>query len=239
MRKSKQRQKGIALYVVIIIVLLSTLLALWGSRTALFNEIIVGNDADYQRTFEAAQAMLEDAQNDLLIESTKRNLPETKREKEKKALFPDDNAAAFDDYFDSTIKDIPNQCSGAVCQCKDAICGKITGAQDFWTKKKNFENLTAKDVGARYGDFTGAKAGATGNPILANTTPNYGAWYWIEVMKFTPSPAAGNKVVQGSTAVNPVNAKLIFRITAIARGLKPNTQVVLQKTVAFPSIAGE
>ena len=51
MLNSRKNQQGISLYVVIVIVLLSMLLALWSSRTALFNEMIVGNDADYQRAF--------------------------------------------------------------------------------------------------------------------------------------------------------------------------------------------
>lgn len=45
-----------ALFVVIVFVMLSMLLALWASRTALFNEMVVGNDSDYQRAFETAQA---------------------------------------------------------------------------------------------------------------------------------------------------------------------------------------
>ena len=48
------RERGIALFVVIVFVMLSMLLALWASRTAIFNEMVVGNDADYQRAFEAA-----------------------------------------------------------------------------------------------------------------------------------------------------------------------------------------
>ena len=48
------RQRGIALFVVLVFVMLSMLLALWASRTSLFNEMVVGNDADYQRAFEAA-----------------------------------------------------------------------------------------------------------------------------------------------------------------------------------------
>jgi Tfp pilus assembly protein PilX len=36
-----------------------------GIRTSLFNELIVGNDADYQRAFEAAQAILQDAELDI------------------------------------------------------------------------------------------------------------------------------------------------------------------------------
>ncbi len=62
-----RNQQGIALYTVLIIVVLSMLLALWASRTAWFSEIVLGNDVDYQRTFEAAQAMLQDAEQDLSL----------------------------------------------------------------------------------------------------------------------------------------------------------------------------
>ena len=41
-------QRGVALFIVIVFVLLSMLLALWASRTSMFNELVVGNDADYQ-----------------------------------------------------------------------------------------------------------------------------------------------------------------------------------------------
>ena len=67
-KKSPQIQRGISLFVVIVIVMLSALLAMWGSRTSLFNEMIVGNDADYQRAFEAAQALIQDAEFDIRSE---------------------------------------------------------------------------------------------------------------------------------------------------------------------------
>ncbi len=60
-----QRQKGVALFIVVVLVMLSMLLALWASRSALFNEMFVGNDADYQRALEAAQALLQDAELDI------------------------------------------------------------------------------------------------------------------------------------------------------------------------------
>lgn len=66
---SPRRQRGATLFVVIVFVLLSMLLALWASRTALFNELVVGNDADYQRAYEAAQALLQDAELDIRGES--------------------------------------------------------------------------------------------------------------------------------------------------------------------------
>lgn len=210
------------------------LLALWASRTALLNELIVGNDADYQRAYEAAQAMLEDAQNDLMLSVTT-----DKRGTDGKTVPPDDNGSAFDSYIDSTLESLTSQCVNANCKCIHAICEKRTGAQDFWVKSSDFSNMTAANVGARYGEFTGAAAGANSNPILGYTDAGRGAWYWIEVMKLTPTPTVSPQLVTNTTAVNPVNAKLIYRITAIARGLKPSTQVVLQSTVAFPSITGE
>ena len=50
--------------------MLSMLLALWASRTSLFNELIISNDADYQRAFEAAQATLLDAELDIRGENS-------------------------------------------------------------------------------------------------------------------------------------------------------------------------
>ena len=45
-QRLRPRQQGVALFVVIVFVMLSMLLALWASRTSLFNEMVVGNDAD-------------------------------------------------------------------------------------------------------------------------------------------------------------------------------------------------
>ena len=50
----RKAQRGISLFIVIVIVLLSTLLAQWSSRTAFVNEMVVGSVADYQPAFEAA-----------------------------------------------------------------------------------------------------------------------------------------------------------------------------------------
>ena len=94
---------------------------------------------------------------------------------------------------------------------------------------------TQNNVGARYGQYTGAPA--NGNPILAKTSNKEGAWYWIEIMRFDKDKDAEN-MVEG-VASETIKAPLLFRITAIARGLKPSTQVVLQSVVALPPITGE
>ena len=69
-QSKKYKQRGISLFIVIVFVMLSMLLALWASRTSLFNELIISNDADYQRAFEAAQATLQDAELDIRGENS-------------------------------------------------------------------------------------------------------------------------------------------------------------------------
>ncbi|SHF10934.1 type IV pilus assembly protein PilX [Lampropedia hyalina DSM 16112] len=59
-------QQGIVLFIVMIVVLITSLLVIWASRSSFFNEIVTGNEADYQRAFEAAQAMLRDAELDIM-----------------------------------------------------------------------------------------------------------------------------------------------------------------------------
>ncbi|MEO8248504.1 MAG: PilX N-terminal domain-containing pilus assembly protein, partial [Burkholderiales bacterium] len=53
-RRGRLRQRGVSIFVVLVMVLLTTLMMLWAGRTALFNELVTGNDSDYQRALEAA-----------------------------------------------------------------------------------------------------------------------------------------------------------------------------------------
>ena len=239
----RARQRGISLYIIIILVLLSMLLALWASRTALFNEMLVGNDADYRRTFEAAQAMLQDAELDI------------------RGLNPDGTLCVADStngdicrattpvYFDIEAKDLENLFTALDAQatkCVKGICQKRTGPQDFWNKSADFVAMTAPGIGARYGQFTGAKTGTGGNPILNNVsepsdpTQRRGAWYWVEVLPYVdPNISLLGGLPPGSNVelFAPSRKKLwVYRITALARGLKPNTEVVLQSTLSLKTV---
>jgi Tfp pilus assembly protein PilX len=62
----QSRQRGISLLTVMVMMLLSLLLVLGGSRVGLLNERVAGNSTDYQRAYEAAEALLSEAQLDLL-----------------------------------------------------------------------------------------------------------------------------------------------------------------------------
>ena len=247
--RHRANQRGVALFVVIVFVLLTMLAALWASRTALFGEMIVGNDADYQRAFEAAQALLQDAELDIREEHadgtpwrqsdaartlnapceansdicrTKADLPR-----------PPETAEDLGDL----LAHLKTQSTG----CQHGLCLKRTGNQDFWNDATTLAAMTAANVGARYGQYTGAKKGDSSNPanpILQQTGAGKGGWYWIEVLPYDQSSKSSGVIVDGSGSTNldllPLNLKphVVYRITALAQGLKPNSRVVLQQTYA-------
>ena len=247
--RHRANQRGVALFVVIVFVLLTMLAALWASRTALFGEMIVGNDADYQRAFEAAQALLQDAELDIREEHadgtpwrqsdaartlnapceansdicrTKADLPR-----------PPETAEDLGDL----LAHLKTQSTG----CQHGLCLKRTGKQDFWNDATTLAAMTTANVGARYGQYTGASKGDSSNPanpILQQTGAGKGGWYWIEVLPYDQSSKSSGVIVGGSGATNldllPLNLKphVVYRITALAQGLKPNSRVVLQQTYA-------
>lgn len=247
--RHRANQRGVALFVVIVFVLLTMLAALWASRTALFGEMIVGNDADYQRAFEAAQALLQDAELDIREEhadgtpwrqsdaARTLNAPCVANSDicRTKADLPRPPETAED--LGDLLAHLKTQSTG----CQHGLCLKRTGNQDFWNDTATLTAMTAANVGARYGQYTGAKKGNSSNPanpILQQTGAGKGGWYWIEVLPYDQSSKTSGVIVGGSGSTNldllALNLKphVVYRITALAQGLKPNTRVVLQQTYA-------
>ena len=243
------RQRGVALLTVLVFTMLTMLGALWASRTSLFNEMVVGNDADYQRAFEAAQALLQDAELDI------------------RSAEPDGKTQFTSDGVDCTPGgdvcrlglsnyQIPNEqqdvgrliselsSKTASQQCWRGLCAKRTGKQDFWNDETTLKAMATPDAGARYGRFTGAKQGSTtnmANPLLqwdASTAYDQGGWYWIEVLPHDESTTNFGLIVSDTPADDRQILPLIllpnvvYRITALAYGRKPSTMVVLQQTYA-------
>jgi type IV pilus assembly protein PilX len=241
----RNQQRGVALFIVIIFVMLSMLLALWSARTSLFGEMLVSNDADYQRAFEAAQALLQDAELDI------------RNEKSSGAVC----TGSGDVCRTSTADQIPLE-TPAVTKllvtlgahpsvCRNGLCAKRLGSQDFWSNSDSLALMTSTSsagvpVGARYGRYTGAKLGdATNpaNPILADrSAANRGGWYWIEILPYDETSKHSNLIVAEDDSGNSIAAKnflplhmlpnVVYRITSLAQGRKSNTQVVLQQTYA-------
>ena len=247
--RHRANQRGVALFVVIVFVLLTMLAALWASRTALFGEMIVGNDADYQRAFEAAHALLQDAELDIREEhadgtpwrqsdaARTLNAPCVANSDicRTKADLPRPPETAED--LGDLLAHLKTQSTG----CQHGLCLKRTGNQDFWNDTATLTAMTAANVGARYGQYTGAKKGDSSNPanpILQQTGAGKGGWYWIEVLPYDQSSKTSGVIVGGSGSTNldllALNLKphVVYRITALAQGLKPNSRVVLQQTYA-------
>lgn len=251
-RRKHARQRGVALFVVIVFVMLSMLLALWASRTSFFNEMLVGNDADYQRAFEAAQALLQDAELDIRGEN------------------PDGTSCTgtLNVCRTATIDKIPLDAQDVTpllaeldlepTKCRNGLCTKRTGRQDFWNYATASTTITPAagpgeislaalampDIGARYGQYTGALKGdpsdatKTANPILADTSAaDRGGWYWIEVLPYDESSKNSGLIVDNTTGVTTTSLlalnlrpSVAYRITALAYGRKPTTMVVLQQS---------
>ena len=244
-QRQQTRQRGAALFVVIVFVMLSMLLALWASRTSLFNEMLVGNDADYQRAFEAAQALLQDAELDIRGENADGSVCTAANCREKIAAAPKIPLEAQE--VTPLLAELDTKT--ATAKCSYGLCTKRLGRQDFWNKKDttdlqagefDLSAMTKTNVGARYGQFSGAAVGSSSsqaNPILADTSADdRGGWYWIEIMHYDESSKNSGLII-GATG-NPTNNLLnlnlkpnvVYRITALAYGRKSSTMAVLQQT---------
>jgi len=214
-----QAQRGVALFAVMVIVLLSMLLALWASRSALFNEMMVGNDADYQRAHEAAQAMLQDAEVDIRYSSRANGVRFTNTDPNRLPHLPEEDEPIIPIL--SALKALPGY-----PKCRDALCEMREDSvdPDFWSDPVTLGQW--KSAGARYGQYSGAAQISGGTSNVANPILKDRAWYWVEVGKFRQDDG-------DDPAEYPpyyLNPPLIYRITALAEGLKPGTRVVLQET---------
>lgn len=237
-RHRRPTQRGVALFVVIVFVMLSMLLALWASRTSLFNEMVVGNDADYQRAFEAAQAMLQDAEQDIRLSNELLGSALC-------ATGGDVCRTSTVDKFplakqQETIGELLTTLSAVTAGCRSGLCTKRDGKVDFWNNSTASDGPTLGQMlaaGARYGQYTGAKHGDKdnpANPILADRTAGKGSWYWIEVLPYDESSKTSNLIVGGATNLLPlyIDPNVVYRITSLAFGRKPGTMVVMQQTYA-------
>ena len=246
----RARQRGISLFVILIVVMLSMLLAVWASRTSLFQEMVVGNDADYQRAFEAAQAMIQDAEFDIRGEVPDGSGAlcdlgagpvgaEVCRANDARTspLHYPAETADINKLLDYLATNSPaTGCMKGLCRKFNFTIGGVNGVQNFWDNPSTFSDMTA--VGARFGTYTGATAEggdkyfAATATILNNRDDGQGAWYWIEVLPFDSSSENQRLIVNSGQGTVPLYVKpaAAYRITAVALGRKPGSRVVMQET---------
>lgn len=250
-RRKPTHQRGVTLFIVIVFVMLAMLLALWASRTSLFNEMVVGNDADYQRAFETAQALLQDAEFD--IRGERPDGTSCTGNKCRDNISGADRIPLDPQEVTPLLADLDTKAT----KCSHGLCVKRAGRQDFWnfinsptpaagTGEISLSAMTATNVGARYGQYTGALTGdpsdpnKTANPLLhwdTTTPPDRGGWYWIEVLPYDESSKNSGLIVDDATGAPTTNLlalnlrpNVAYRITALAYGRKPSTMVVLQQS---------
>lgn len=240
-RRAKPQQRGVALFVVIVFVLLSMLLALWASRTAWFNELVVGNDADFERAFAAAEAMMTDAELDIRLGND--SVPGIscgsnvcRRTTDVKIPL---KSVAGD--VETLLRDDLDSQPG----CAHGLCRKHYDTIATWGDPDRLEAM--KNVAARYGTYTGAKIGDDDNPInpilqYDETQPagEAKAWYWIEVMPINTEGSEFEGLIVGNSGQSGTCSRadppIVYRITALTHGLKPNTSVMLREVFCLESL---
>ncbi|MBT2332611.1 pilus assembly protein PilX [Variovorax paradoxus] len=203
-------QRGFSLFIVLTMLLLSALLAVGGARMAQLLESMAGNQREYQRAFEAAEAALLDAERDirqLAFDATTQTYVKCSalvsspcRKAADGRVFPDRDTGWVTAYAGEGA----NSCEHGICYFAgtDSVSAASgSEAYRFWTRAAYVDQYTA------YGNFTGAPN--AGNPALVS------ARYWIEVID------------------RPRSDEPLYRITALSTGARTGntaggTSVVLQ-----------
>jgi len=229
-----KQQRGVSLLVVMVVLLLSMLLVLWASRTALFNEMVTGNDSDYQRALEAAHAMVRDAEFDISNQRPDSSACDSAGYTGCRRTAVDTSiGSAFFPESTGDFEVLESSLSGQIPSCRKGICLATQVGTGFWTTTTGALGLDAmKKVAATYGQYTGAVAGDIGNPILKTGSGSTArAWYWVEVLPYDTSAAIAGGAAH---AVAPDSqSPYIYRITAVAQGLKNGTQAAVQSTFVW------
>jgi type IV pilus assembly protein PilX len=213
---SPQRHKGVSLLIVMVILLLTTLLAIGGARTALLNESLTGNLTDQQRAFTAAEALLREAQDSVMLHLQQSNaaraanfLPNSTGQS-----FLPQSALQYSQFVEALENggenDIP--CVGGYCSFPPSPAQAVG---DWWDKPTTLSDMW--DSGASYGQYTGNTV-PTGNTTLRNGR------FWVEVYQYSKSVS--------SQARAPDDAHpFVYQLTSVVRGIKPGTQVVLRSII--------
>lgn len=207
-RAGQAAEAGLALAAVLMFMGLASLLILGAAHRVRLGELFAGQDADEAGAVLAAQALLADAERDVL---SPRFL-----------LQPADFQA-----LQARLGGLDPPCEQGVCL---SLGRESLGESDsFWWRAARLRAFAAQ--GVAYGRYTGAGAG--GNPLL-RVEPGRGAWYWVEVLPYQ----VGAAVVGGPrAAMTPLPSQpFVYRITALVQGRRAEARVVLQSLLVRQAI---
>lgn len=226
-------QRGMALIIVMVVLLLACTAVLSNMRQSWLNERMVGSEVDQQRAFVAAEALLRDAERDI------RGLqPDGTPCQDRAGFVGCRNFGAGHPYFPQELGDLDRlqervRNTGG---CLHGIC-LSSSPEDFGSRHWDtaLDAMTAavgdRSVAARYGEFTGVQPAPAGNPLLhwigmgeAPTATR--GWYWVEV--FLYDVAAGIASPSSRALTPDTTHPFVYRITAYVQGMRPGTRVWLR-----------
>lgn len=222
----RNRQRGVSLITVLVMMMLSLLLVLGGSRVSLLNERLSGNSTDYQRAYEAAEALLADAQLDL---ANIGGPVATRAATTQFACLP------------GPLQNLQTTLSALDPPCADGVCLDLGTESDgnpatsFWNNPARLTTFTTGNRGARFGQYTNTAINAAQavNPLLVDR-----GWYWVEVLSYGPDASQQQAfnaapMLNGWALVEPNKCSVVFRVTAVAQGRRNGTTAVLQSLYSF------
>ena len=228
----KNKQAGISLFIVMVIVLLTAILVAMGFKSSQFNETVTGNTAEYQRTYEAAQALIHDAELDIARQNAKGTACAGSNCRTFLGTINDANFPAGSIYFPyaDQLSEVQAALLASTSGCIAGVCKPLLNAKNepyaFWDVPATLAALQQR--AAHYGQYTGGTYGSVSdksNPRLSSAN----SWYWVEILPY--ATATG---VFGGTALAPTDMDAIYRITALVEGNR-NTRSVVQKIVVGKS----
>ncbi|HVR53439.1 MAG TPA: hypothetical protein VMS38_27190 [Pseudorhodoferax sp.] len=215
---------------------LASLAVLAGSRAGLLHEMMTGQQADQQRAQAMAEALALDAEAD--IQGRPGNAP-----CRPSAIAPQQSAPGFigcrergtgpfpaAPYFPRSVAEFEEVRAllqvGAAIPCRDGICAPSSlHALSVLGEAPQ----AAQALGARYGQFTQATQPAGSLSAQAGQR----AWVWVEIFRLQTGAATPTAQTARPGAVRP----FVYRITAVAEGMRPGTRAVV-KTLFVPETGG-
>lgn len=219
------KQNGIALFGVMMALVLASLAVLASARTGLLHEMMTGQQADQLRAHALAEALVLDAEADILGHRAQapcrpsatdptRTAPGFVGCRERGV-----SAIATAPYFPQSIEEYEEVGEllrvGGTLPCRDGICAPSSLAA---LATLGDESASAQALGARYGQFTQPASAAASQAGLRG-------WYWVEIFRFH-SDSVSSPTLQHARP-DPIRP-FVYRITALAEGVKPGTRAVVR-----------
>ena len=226
------RQRGVSLFITLVMLLLALIVVLGALAVGNLNESLVGNQSDAQRAYGAAQALLDAAQRDIRLNGRYCT-----------------SALGGNSGTNDTIDGTPLGCTGRYPADGDAskgdymqILGTIGGANKC-AGAGAFLGVCIADSPTN-SDFDAHKVGATGSPQATDNGATYAAYasgvsvgsastqlnnnghYWVEIFPYNVMSIG--LTGSGGVAVPDGTYPYVFRITAMAGGLRGSTLSVLR-----------